>query len=144
LRLKGEIAQKALENINLIRSEFRPGSKYIKYIPILVWIDTTCRLITLAIEEKKELVKLEDCQMMVETYEQSKDHVQGLKSEGIQLTDHNFDGDFKQIKNLFSHMETSLKLVNKRIEHLSNKMSGFSSKFCWEARDHRLLRDSLK
>ena len=51
--IKGENAKHYIDVITQIRNNFKEGSKYVTYIPFLVWLNKTCHLIKWAIDEKK-------------------------------------------------------------------------------------------
>jgi hypothetical protein len=139
--ISGTLVQTYLRNINNIRNQFKQGSKYVKYIPILAWINATCHLVKWSIEEKTLLGEREQVQEDIELYQQSIEHVDGLKAEGIALDQNDFHNDFKKISNVHTQMTNSLKMINARIEVLSTRFSGFTHKFLREAHNPGELLD---
>lgn len=88
--IKGENAKRYIDVIGQIRNNFKEGSKYVTYIPFLVWLNKTCHLIKWAIDEKKLVDEYDQKIATVNNLKALVDEIDALKDEGISIDSHDF------------------------------------------------------
>ena len=93
MKVSGTNAKAFKDNIETVRNEFVAGSKYVRYIPIIVWLNKACHMIKWAIEEKQIREKLEAEQDKMENYDKAIEAVNSLKEAGLSLNSGDFHKD---------------------------------------------------
>lgn len=141
--IKGENARRYIDVIGQIRNNFKEGSKYVTYIPFLVWLNKTCHLIKWAIDEKK-LVEEYDAKMAtVANLKALVDEIDALKDENIPIDSHDFQGKFNKIKLVKRQFENTIAMLGERIDSLADQQTDFRHKFMYEADNTRELSGDL-
>ena len=86
--ISGANAQKYTEVVQAIRNQFTSDGPYNKYIPYLVFLNQTCAMVNLTIEEKQYEYKIEDLRVENKKKEQEIDEIETFHQHVDEVVDY--------------------------------------------------------
>lgn len=141
-KISGGNAKNYTDTVQAIRNEFSGESPYVKYIPFLVFLNQTCAMVNLTVEEKgieQQIVELEDenknKHKEIDEIETFEEHVDMIIDYDIQV-----DQEKKQLALFKNHKD----LLDLRINKLSKYSRMFERYYYAELKDTSLLRSTKR
>lgn len=141
-KISGGNAKGYTDTVQAIRNEFTGDSPYVKYIPFLVFLNQTCAMVNLTVEEKQieqQIAELEEENKLkhkeideIETFEE---HVDMIIDYDVQV-----DQEKKQLALFQNHRD----LLDLRINKLSKYSRLFEKYYFAELKDTSLLRSTKR
>lgn len=125
--IKGENASEYVKNIEGIRNNFKgENEEYLKYIPFLVYVNQTCSIVLLSVEEKQIEHRIQELEAEIKKSEKEIDEIETYMENVDDVIDYTMEADREeeQWKILSNHHE----LLKLRLTKLQ-KYSYFFEKY---------------
>jgi len=136
--ISGGNARIYTDNIKLIRNSFREEGEYVKYIPYLVFVNQTCSMVSLTVEEKQIEAEIHELEEDTKAKEKEIDEIETFREMVDEVID--YEDQVEQEKKQLNLLNEHYKLLQLRMKKLNKSSKFFQKYFFRDITDKKRLR----
>ena len=137
-QISGGNAAKYTQTIQRIRNAFKEDTEYRKYIPYLVFVNQTCAIVSLTVEERQFEAEIEQLKQDIKDREKEIDEIETFHEHVTEVID--YDEQVEQEQKQLSLFKNQHAVMKMRMDKLTRYSVMFQKYFFRDLKDKSRLR----